>query len=85
MSKEISEFEELARRASFEDMPRVDVRHRVIASIRESSTEPSLDRIAFRFLIGSMSISFLVMVVASLYSGPEPPLEMITPFIQSRL
>ena len=85
MIKRITDFEELALRASCEEMPRVDVRSRVLESIAESSTSLSFDQIAFRFLLGSMSMAALAVVVARLFFGNEPPLEMITPFIPSRL
>lgn len=85
MSKRIADFEELALRASCEGMPRIDVRSRVLASIAESPSSLSFDQIAFRFLLGSMSMAALAVVVARLFFGNEPPLEMITPFIASRL
>lgn len=85
MSKQMSKFEALVQQASGEEMPRVDVRSRVLASITEASTHLPTDQIAFSFLLASMSIALLAVLVTHFHSSNEPPLEMITPFIQSQL
>lgn len=84
MTPQLNKFIELAKQASIEDAPRIDVRGRVVASIAASVHSASSDRIAVRFLVGSMSFAVVTMVVFSFFASQEPPLEMIMPFV-SRL
>lgn len=83
MNKQINKFVELASQASREDIPRVDVRNRILASISVSTVSAYPDLIAFRFLIGSMSLALAALVMVSLFASQEPPLEMISPFVSS--
>ncbi|MCA9195061.1 MAG: hypothetical protein KDB03_24990 [Planctomycetales bacterium] len=84
MTKQLDKFVDLAKRASTEDSPRIDVRGRVMASISASDRCAYDDRIAVRFVVGSMSLAVVTLIVISVFSSQEPPLEMIVPFV-SRL
>lgn len=84
MTKKLDEFVDLTRRAAAEDTPRFDVRGRVLATISVSANAANADRIALRFLVGSMSLALVTTMLFTIFASQEPPVEMIMPFV-SRL
>lgn len=84
MTKKLDEFIDLSRRAVAEDAHRIDVRGRVLATISASANTAIADRIALRFLVGSMSLALVTMTMFTIFASQEPPVEMIIPFV-SRL
>lgn len=83
MTKKLDRFISLTRQAAIEDVPRVDVRGKVLASIAASKASAYADQLAFRFLFGSVSLAFVALVLVSILASLEPPLEMVTPFVSS--
>lgn len=83
MTNELEKFVLLTKQASDEASPPIDVRGSVLASLSAAASSTYTDRIAIRFLVGSMSFAFVAMAVVSLLGIQDPPMEMVMPFVSS--